>query len=140
MSMRSLRQMLDLMAKAIRRAADHPGKHTLASNGSLEIPCSDLCADTELCEFWLKFVITGKRKSWAENSCSIIMPQPISTKGIKVWKVILQLKPGRVPISSVCVTTLPAKVVLLLDESWRKCCEKKSAPEEIVVKSMADQL
>ena len=68
------------------------------------------------------------------------MPQPISTKGIMVWKVILQLKPGRVPISSVCVTTLPAKVVLLLDESWRKCCEKKSAPEEIVVKSMADQL
>ena len=52
--------MLDLMAKAIRRAGDHPGKHTLASNGSLEIACSDLCADTELCDFWIKFVIMGK--------------------------------------------------------------------------------
>ena len=43
--------MLDLIAKAIRRAGDHPGKHTLASNGSLEIPCSDLCDDVELCDF-----------------------------------------------------------------------------------------
>ena len=58
--MRTLRTMLDLMAKAIRRAGDHPGKHTLASNGSLEITCSDLCADTELCDFWIKFVIMGK--------------------------------------------------------------------------------
>jgi hypothetical protein len=30
-SIRTLRTMLDLMAKAIRRAEDYPGKHTLAS-------------------------------------------------------------------------------------------------------------
>jgi hypothetical protein len=109
--------MLHLMAKAIRRAEIHPGKHTIAYNGSLEIPCSDLCADTELCDFWMKFVITGRQRAWAENSCNIIMPQLTSTKGHpKMWKLILQLKPGLVPLSSVCVTTLPAKVAILLDK------------------------
>jgi hypothetical protein len=82
--------MFHLMAEAIRRAEDHPEKHTLASNGSLEISCSDLCADTELCDFWIKFVIMGKRRARAENSCNINMPQPTSKKEHpKVWKLIL---------------------------------------------------
>jgi hypothetical protein len=92
----------------------------------LKIPCNDLCADTELCDSWIKFVITGRQRASAENSCNIIMPQPTSTKGHpEVWKLILQLKHERVPLLSVCVTTLAAKVVILLDELWQDCCEKR---------------
>jgi hypothetical protein len=39
----------------------------------------------------------------------------------------------------VCVTILPAKVAILLDESWQDCFETKNALDKIV-KSMVDKL